>query len=342
MTNGADSTGRPGVVILTPVFNEAECLPVYESRVTETLLSRSDLDFRVLFIDDGSSDTSWSVICDICKRNPCFEGIRLSRNYGSHIALSAGFAHARGDAFATLACDLQDPPETVLDFVGKWQDGARIVWGRRRSRKDDTWRVLTSRVFHRLIRRFAMPRGSKFTTGSFLLVDRKVAECYRSFHEQNRITFALVAWTGFEQAVVDYDRKKRVSGASGWTFGKMIKTMYDAFVGFSQMPIRLITLAGVGAFVLAIVLAVYLLTSWLGGSPVPGWTSLMFTMVVFFGVQFLLMGVMGEYLYRIYMEAVRRPLFFVSETTTSTCEVGEEPALSRVEMDESGESRVTS
>ena len=130
-------------------------------------------------------------------------------------------------------------------------------------------------------------------------MDKRVAECFRQFQECNRITFALVAWTGFDQEVVDYDRKKRLKGISGWNFRKMVKTMYDAFIGFSLIPIRLMTLAGVTAFSLTFVLSVYLLAGWFTGNPAPGWTSQMLGLSCFFGIQFCIMGVMGEYLYRI-------------------------------------------
>jgi dolichol-phosphate mannosyltransferase len=232
------------------------------------------------------------------------------------VALSAGFAHATdADAVATLACDLQDPPEVVSQFIDEWKAGFDIIWGKRRTRGDASWRVRTSRLFEGLIRRFAMPPGSKFATGSFLLVDRKVADCFSSFQEQNRVTFALVAWTGFSETVVEYDRVSRRFGVSGWTYSRMIKTMYDTLIGFSQMPIRLMTMTGAMVSLLTVPLASYLLFHYLTGRPLLGWTSVMLAVTLFFGLQFLMMGVVGEYLYRIYAEVVRRPLYFVSATT---------------------------
>ncbi|MHB9073490.1 MAG: glycosyltransferase family 2 protein [Desulfobaccales bacterium] len=304
---------RPRVVILTPAYNEEQSLPLYERAVREVLFSQTDYDFRVLFIEDGSTDRSWKVISKICANDSRFSGIRLSRNFGSHVALSAGFVNAEGDAIAILACDLQDPPEVVLEFLAKWRAGARIVWGRRRKREDKRWRIVTSNIFFKLIQRFAMPRGSKFTTGSFCLVDRQVADCFKQFQERNRTVFALVAWTGFDQEIVDYDRKERLAGNSGWNFGKMITATYDTFIGFSFLPIRLITILGAFVSFLTLPIAIYLLSSWFTGQPLMGWTSLMLAVVLFFGIQFLLMGIVGEYLYRIYAESVRRPLFFISD-----------------------------
>ncbi|MEO0249687.1 MAG: glycosyltransferase family 2 protein [candidate division WOR-3 bacterium] len=315
MNSSAGPSKPPQVAILTPVYNEEESLPLYFEAIRTTLLCRADYDFHVILIDDGSRDRSWDLIRAMCSRDARFEGIRLSRNYGSHIALSAGFLHARGDAVATLACDLQDPPEVILHFLAEWRKGSRIVWGKRRNRQDRWWRIWTSKVFAVLLRRFAMPPGSKFTTGSFLLVDKRVVECIRQFQEHNRIIFTLVAWTGFEQSVVEYDRKERRAGTSGWTFGTMLKTMYDGFVSFSTLPIRLMTWVGIGAFLGTLGLSVYLLVCWVTGNPAPGWTSIMLALGFFFGLQFVLMGVSGEYLSRIYTEAVRRPLFFISDRT---------------------------
>jgi dolichol-phosphate mannosyltransferase len=239
----------------------------------------------------------------------------LSRNFGAHIALSAGICHATGDAVVTLACDLQDPPEVVLQFLQAWRDGARIVWGRRRKREDSRWRILASHLFYNLARRFAMPRGSKFATGSFLLLDRRVVDCFRQFREHNRLTFALVAWTGFDQAVVEYDRQKRQRGESGWTLPRMVKSSYDTLISFSPLPASLMTGLGLGAFLAALPLSAYTLICWLVSDPLRGWTSLMLALFCLFGTQFLLMGLIGEYLYRIYTEVVGRPLYVISEAT---------------------------
>ena len=313
----AINAGKPRVLVLTPVYNEEEALPIFEREIKNVLFSVPDYDIRVLFIEDGSTDLSWEVIRRICGDDCRFQGLRLSRNFGSHIALAAGFDHAQADILCTLACDLQDPPEVILQFLKGWEAGYKIVWGKRKTRSDDRWRILFSNLFSGLIRNFAMPKGSKFTTGSFFLIDKIVVECFRQFQESNRITFALVAWTGFDQTVVEYDRKMRVAGKSGWSFPKMINTMYDAFIGFSPIPVRLITLIGLGVSLLALLLVPYTVICWQLGNPLRGWTSIMTSLTFFFGLQFLLLGIMGEYLYRIYAESVRRPLYFISEKVAS-------------------------
>jgi dolichol-phosphate mannosyltransferase len=307
------------LALITPVFNEVENLDRYADEVRSTLVSHADLDLVVLFVDDGSTDGSWQVITRITKDDPRFRGIRLSRNFGSHVAIGAGFDHLEDDvdAAVVLAADLQDPPETVLEFVERWRDGAEIVWGRRTTRLDSRWRVLASRIFHRMLRRHAMPPGSKFTTGSFFLIDRKVIDAVTRFAETNRITFALVAWTGFEQDVVEYSRRKREAGVSGWSFTDMIRAFYDAFVGFSGLPIKLMERAALLSFFVAFGLAAYVvIAALIRETRVPGWTSQMLLLAVFFGVQFWLIAILGQYLARIHREVVRRPLYFVSRDTS--------------------------
>ncbi|MGH7814706.1 MAG: glycosyltransferase family 2 protein [Candidatus Binataceae bacterium] len=314
MSEIAAKPARPRIVIASPAFNEEANLPRYEQTVREVLLSRPDYDFRVLFVDDGSRDRTWEIMREICARDPRFRAIRLSRNFGGHLAESAALAHADGDAVVPLACDLQDPPETILQFLEKWRAGAQIVWGHRRTRDDPAWRKFTSRMFLGLMRRFAMPPDSQVTTGGFVLMDRKVVDCLLRFGERNRVNFALVAWTGFEQAVVEYDRAARTAGSSGWTLGKMLRSMYDAFIGFSFLPVRLMTSAGIAMFALTMAIAAYMVVNWMTGHPLVGWTSIMVVVTFLFGLQFLLMGMMGEYLYRIYAEVVHRPLYLVSDT----------------------------
>jgi dolichol-phosphate mannosyltransferase len=216
------------------------------------------------------------------------------------------------DAVAILACDLQDPAETVLEFVATWRHGADIVWGRRRTRDDEGWRRHASAMLERLLRWFAMPKRSRFTTGSFLLMDRQVLHCLLQFREQNRVTFALVAWTGFEQAVVEYDRQRRVAGVSGWSFGRMLNTAYDVFIGFSPVPAKMMTSLGIGMFGLSLVALIYLVATWAFNRVLPGWTGVMVTMTTCFGLLFMMMGMTAEYLYRIFVETKNRPLYFIS------------------------------
>jgi glycosyltransferase involved in cell wall biosynthesis len=307
---------RPVVMILTPVYNEEANLPRYEDEFSRVFLARTDVEYRVLFIDDGSQDRSWELISALCARQPRFSGLRLSRNFGPHNALSAGFGQTEADAAVVLACDLQDPPETVLEFVEQWKTGAQIVFGHRRKRDEGLLRIWTSRGFNYLLAHHAFPRDSKFSSGSFLLADRRVIECYRSMGEAQGITFAIFAWTGFRQVRVDYDRRKRQAGRSGWTLPQMFGALYDALMGYSRLPIQIFFIIGLLCLTCTLGLGAYTLLNYLlGNTKVPGWTSLVAMVNLFFGVQTLLLSIIGEYLYRIYMQTLRRPRFFVADTT---------------------------
>jgi glycosyltransferase involved in cell wall biosynthesis len=313
----SESRTRPHVTIITPVFNEEASLEAYRDEVMRELFASTDVDYEVVFIDDGSTDCSWEIIERFSRESPRFRGLRLSRNFGEHTALSAGIDSADGDAVVTLSCDLQDPPGVVAEMVAKWRSGAQVVWAARRSRTDKPLRKLAVALFLWLARTNSIPKNSKFVTGSFLLIDAKVAECFRQFREHNRLTFALVAWTGFEQDVVTYDRRPRRAGTSGYNFGRLVKAGYDTFIGFSNLLPRVITLLGAAIFLAIIPFLLYLIVDYIFGHPLPGWTGLMAALCFFFGVVCLMLGVMTEYLHRIYIETTGRPLYFIAEETST-------------------------
>lgn len=314
METGA-SVSLPRVTIVTAVFNEEASLDAFRAEVSRCLFSSPDIDYEVLFVDDGSTDRSWDIIERFCAESKRFRGLRLSRNFGAHTADSAGIHHATGDAVVTLACDLQDPPEAIPEFVEKWRKGAQVVWGRRSARPENRARVLAVKSFSWLMRAHALPKSSKFSTGGFFLIDRRVADCFRQFREHNRITFALVAWTGFKQDVVLYDRRARQAGSSGWGYGRMIKAVYDTLIGFSNLLPRVITLLGATIFLLNIPIGLFLIVNYVFSRPLPGWTALMVSLSFFFGVVCLMLGVMSEYLHRIYIETTGRPLYFIAQET---------------------------
>jgi dolichol-phosphate mannosyltransferase len=319
-TAGRRRRGHPQICIVTPVFNEARNLDRFVDEVGREVLSSANADFHVLFVDDGSTDESWAKIEQIVANSSHFSAIKLSRNFGAHTALLAGFDQVADDvdAVATLACDLQDPPSTVLDFVQQWRNGADIVWGARGTRADGSFRKTASWLLESLLRRYAMPRNSKFRTGSFLLIDRVVLDCVRQFREHARVTFALVAWTGFEQAEVFYDRRPRRDGRSGWRFGQLVNTVYDVFIGFSPVPAKMLTLFGFLMLAVSLIGVSYLVADWFLYQVQPGWTGLMATMTMCFGLLFVMMGISFEYLFRIFMETKNRPLYFVARRVGET------------------------
>ena len=301
------------ISIVTPVFNESDNLERYVQVVNNSLPDSEEFKFQFILVDDGSYDDSWEKITSLTCMHERISGIRLSRNFGSHIAISAGINHS-GDceALAILACDLQDPPSTILAFLNNWKNGSQIVWGKRRSREDPLWKRVSSYLFFIVVKKFAMPEGSLFCSGSFLLVDRKVIDCYREFNERNRITFALFAWSGFEQSVVEYDRISRKFGSSGWNLRRMIGSMYDVIMGYSHLPITIFLISSIALFSISLLSTIYVCMNWYFGNPVQGWTGIMSLMSFFFSVQFFLMSLVGEYLKRIHTESIERPLYFIS------------------------------
>ena len=307
----------PIVEILTPLYNEEQSFDIYVETVERVLLSRQDVQYRCLLVDDGSTDGTWELIQQQCRASPRFRGLRLSRNFGAHAAETAGLDLCDADAVAILPADLQDPAEAIPAFVEAWRQGADVVFGRRRMREDSRWRVLTSKVFESLLRRLAMPKGSKFVTGGFLLMDRKVVECVRQMREANRLIFGLVAWTGFRQAVEEYDRQRRAIGRSAWSLGRMVKSMYDGLIGFSGTIPRAVTLLGAFFSLIGFIAALYFLLNAVFFSPLPGWSTITVILSLFFGIVFMILGTICEYLLRIYVESTRRPLYFIAADTAA-------------------------
>jgi glycosyltransferase involved in cell wall biosynthesis len=306
----------PRITILTPCYNEETALPSYLEAVQQTLLRRTDVEFDLLLIDDGSNDRTWELIKAASLASSRIRGLRLSRNFGEHAAQTAGLDYVDADAVTTLSADLQDPPETVIEFVEAWRRGAQIVWGKRLSRGDPRWRILASQIFLAGIRRFAVPKGSKVVTGGFLLLDRKVVDCLRSMREHNRVLFGLVAWAGFEQVQVEYHRGRRVAGKSRWAFPRQIRTMYDTVIGFSQILPRIMTIFGLVFSMIALLGTVFVFINVFIAPPlVLGWSSLMIAITLFSGITFFMLGVMSEYLARIHVESTRRPIYFVAAET---------------------------
>jgi glycosyltransferase involved in cell wall biosynthesis len=317
-----DRTRPARLVLITPVFNESLNLEACAEAISNIIFAMPEIDGHVIFVDDGSSDDSWVKIEALAARSSRFSGVRLSRNFGAHLALTAGFDHvdASADIVATLACDLQDPAETVLEFVREWRNGADIVWGSRRERADSGPRRLASHLLNFVLKRFAMPPNSKFRTGSFLLMDRTVFDCFLQYREHSRVTFALVAWTGFDQALVHYDRRPRAHGQTRWSFGQMLNTAYDVFIGFSPLPAKFVAMLGFTVFTASILFFIYLFLNWTINDVEPGWTGIMAMMTVLFGMLFMMVGMLAEYLYRIFVETKRRPLYFVAKRTNISIE----------------------
>ena len=306
--------GKPTGSIVVPVFNEADGLERFLDEVTAAL-EGSFSSLELIFVDDGSTDASVAVLRELHARDPRVKVVGLARNFGSHTAIAAGLDRAQGDVVLVMAADLQDPPPTAVEMVAAWRAGADIVWGVREGRSEGLLRRAVARSFYAMIRWLALPTYPKTGTGSFCLMDAKVVRAVRSFPERNRVTFGIVSWTGFPQAQVAYERPARSTGRSNWTLGMMIKTAVDTLVSFSYAPIRFASVVGIVSAVIGILAAVYLIfASVVFGAAVAGWPSLIVTMLVVGGLCLFILGILGEYIWRIAEEVKGRPLYIVGTT----------------------------
>ena len=243
------------------------------------------------------------------------KALRFARNFGSHVAIFCGIQEARGDAIVVLAADLQDPPEIIASLVNKWrQGGAQIVWAVRGRREGERATTLGfARLYYWLMRRMGSTGPAAETGSDFFLVDRAVADALNQFNESHANLFALLAWMGFRQDSVVYDKEQRLHGRSGWTLEKKLKLVIDSVTSFTYFPIRAMSYLGFLVALLGFAYAAVVAANAFAGNPVEGWSSLMVVVLVVGGMQMLMMGVLGEYLWRALAEARRRPRYVVED-----------------------------
>jgi glycosyltransferase involved in cell wall biosynthesis len=299
--------------IIIPLLNEAAGLEALHQRVAE-LAPRIGREIEMIFVDDGSTDESFEVLQRIRAADPRVKIIRLSRNFGSHSACLAGLEHTSGEHAVILAADLQDPPELVIDMLREAEKGRDVVWAFRETRHDPTLTVLSSMAYNRLMRRIALPNFPP-QGFDFVLVSRRVIEHLTRHTERNTSLFGQMLWLGFGQASIPYTRLRRRSGRSKWTLAKKVKLAIDSFVSFSYFPIRLMSVLGVASALLGVAYALFtVVRRLLNQVPVEGWASLMVVVLIVGGMQMVMLGIIGEYLWRTLDEARGRPPFVVIET----------------------------
>lgn len=295
-----------------PAFNEAQNLPVLYERIAAIDWAGRGFDIEIIVVDDHSTDETPARLSALRARDPRLKWLRFSRNFGSHVALAAGIEHASGDVISLLAADLQDPPETVPALLDRWQAGGLVVWAAREKVEGGTFaNRLFSRLYYRLMRWFALPEMPK-DGADFLIIDRRVADALRQTRERNTSILALIQWLGFAQEFVPYTKQSRASGRSKWTFSKKLKLAIDSLAGFSYAPIRLMSAMGVCIALLGLLYAAVLFVlRFVYLKPVEGWTSLICVVLVTSGIQLLMLGVLGEYLWRNFDETRSRPRYII-------------------------------
>ena len=306
----------PLISIIAPVKNEEDTILPFIERVGAILdgVARQD-GWEILFVDDGSTDATLAAIVTANMRDPRVRAISLSRNFGKEAALSAGLDHARGSAVIPMDVDMQDPPEVLPEMIAKWRDGYEMVFGVRRCRESDGFakRVTAGLYYraHNMVSSDKIPEN----VGDFRLMDRKVVDVIRKMPERNRFMKGLFAWAGFKQAAVEYDRAEREHGSTKFNYWKLWTLALDGITSASTVPLRIWSYVGALVALFAIGFAGWLTVETLiFGNPVPGYASLMTSVLFLGGIQLISLGVLGEYVGRILTETKQRPLYVVRDT----------------------------
>jgi glycosyltransferase involved in cell wall biosynthesis len=314
------------ISIVTPAFNESRNLPLLYERICATMESLG-LDWEWIVVDDHSADDTFSVITRLAERDRRVRGIRFTRNFGAHTAVTCGLHQARGDCVASLAADLQDPPEVLPELLDQWRAGVKVVWAARGVREGEKATTLGfSRLYYWVMRSIVGMKEMPATGADFFLLDRTVVEAFSRFSESNVSTLALITWMGFRQATIMYDKGARVHGRSGWSLKKKLKLVVDSVTSFSYVPIRFMSYLGFAVAFAGFLYAGLVILNFLRGAPVEGWSSLMVVVLLLGGLQMVMMGVLGEYLWRALDESRRRPRYIIEAATTDGHVVQAAPA----------------
>ena len=309
-------SGNPPALlsVIVPCFNEEAVLPQTHAQLNTALGAIEALDFEIIYVDDGSRDATLDLLREIQNDDSRVRVIALSRNFGQQMAVSAGWAASLGDAVVVIDADLQDPPSVVAEMVAHWRDGADVAYGLRTERAGETrFKLWTARMFYRVFAKVSNI-DAPIDAGDFRLLDRKVVDALLRMPERERFLRGMVAWAGFRQQAVPYQRAARYAGETKYPLGKMLRLAADAIFAYSMLPLRIAFLLGFLATSAAVLGTGYALVLWLFTDAwVTGWTALAIVILFMGGAQLMLIGVLGEYLGRTHAEVKRRPLYLVKE-----------------------------
>ena len=300
----------PEISVIVPIYNEALNVEELNKRLT-SVLDATGQPYELIMVDDGSQDDSWQHMMALGGSRVC---VKLSRNFGHQIAVSAGLDRARGKAIVIIDADLQDPPELIVPMLQKHREGFHVVYARRRARIGEGWFKRTSaKAFYRILDRLTQIK-IPLDTGDFRLIDRMVVDQLREMPEATKFLRGQIAWLGLRQTAVWYDREPRTNGSTGYTFKKMLDLALAGITGFSDQPLRMVSRLGFGISVVSGILIAYALYQhFVSEATITGWTSLILSVAFFGGIQLLSLGILGEYIARIHSNVLRRPLYVVQE-----------------------------
>lgn len=309
-----ETVGSCFVSVVIPIYNEEENIPILYERLTQ-VLSHVDLDYEIVFVDDGSTDHSVSMLYQITETDPRLILVELARNFGHQVAISAGLEFARGKGVIIMDADLQDPPEVLPGFIAKWQEGYDVVFAIREERKESWIKKAAYKYFYRILKKIAsidIPLDS----GDFCIMDRRVVDEIVRLPERNRFVRGIRSWIGLNQVGLAYERDPRNAGKPKYTFTKLIYLALDGLVSFSFIPLRIITMVGMSVSFFSLGMAVfYLIKKMFFSLNPPGFATLIVSIFFFAGTQLTMLGVIGEYIGRIFEEVKQRPLYILKRVT---------------------------
>jgi len=309
------------ISILIPAYNEEDVLDALYKRLDKLAKNNNKYDFEFLFVDDGSRDKTMEIIKDFAEKDDRIAYVSLSRNFGKETAMIAGFDHVTGDAMVVIDADLQDPPELIPEMIKYWEEGYDDVYARRSVREGETWfKKFTSEMYYKILQKLTrIP--IQIDTGDFRLLDRRCIEALKQIRESQRNTKGMFSWIGFKKKEIMYKRDPRIAGQTKWNYSKLINLAIDGITSFTTAPLRIATFFGaVTTFVTIIFIFGTIIKTLVFGSSATGYPSLMSVILFFGSVQLLSLGIIGEYLGRVFNETKGRPLYFIGEYHESKIE----------------------
>lgn len=307
-----------GVVsVVVPVFNEAAVIQAFYDRAVKTLQGIPGMSYELIFVDDGSRDASFEQLTALSRIDPRVVVMKLSRNFGHQIAITAGIDHAIGDCVVVIDSDLQDPPELIAKMVVEWRSGFDVVYAVRSEREGETaMKLMTASAFYRVLSRLTSIEIPS-NVGDYRLMSRRVTDQLKQLREKDRFVRGLVSWVGFRQTGILYHRESRYAGETKYPYRKMIKFAFDGITSFSTAPLRLATWTGYVAAILAVLYLISVFVQKLLGVTVEGWATIMVAMLFLGSVQLICLGILGEYLGRVFNEVKPRPMYILEEVLSS-------------------------
>ena len=300
--------------IVIPIFNEEENIDSLINRL-RTVVAQMQISCEYIFVNDGSKDDSFQLIKNLALADPAIKYIDFSRNFGHQIAVSAGLDLAAGDRVAIIDADLQDPPELIIEMFAKMDQGYEVVYAKRNNRNGESWlKKFTAKVFYRILKSITSVK-IPVDTGDFRIIDRKVVNVLNQMPEHNKFLRGQISWIGFKQTYVEYDRKVRQAGSTGYTYKKMIRLALDGITSFSNFPLKVASICGFVVSGIAFIVMIYALYSrYITKDYVEGWTSTIISVLFLGGIQLISIGIIGEYISRLSENARNRPLYIINET----------------------------